>query len=202
MTHEFRAATKLLRSTPPSREATRSRAMPCGTSRCGLRSTPPSREATSDCAAAFKECAKSVAIHAPLAGGDQSRAPWSAGRPRQVAIHAPLAGGDNSEQLASLASRRRSCDPRPPRGRRPRQRSVGTPDAVAVAIHAPLAGGDLRSAYVATRASFEKVAIHAPLAGGDPDRSNVVARRTIEGEVREPRRPPAWRVYRSSQADP
>ena len=36
-----------------------------------------------------------------------------------------------------------------------------------------------------------RVAIHAPLAGGDPDRSNVLARRKIEGEVREPRRPPA-----------
>ena len=50
------------------------------------------------------------------------------------------------------------------------------------------------------RKSFP-VAIHAPLAGGDPDTSNVVARRTIDGEVREPRRPSAWRVYRSRQAD-
>ena len=91
----------------------------------------------------------------------------------QVAIHASLAGGDQ-DQLDGLPVHD-------------------------VAIHASLAGGDAGDRQ---RYDGECVAIHASLAGGDPDTSNVVARHTIEGKVREPGRPSAWRVYRSRPAGP
>ena len=64
----------MLRSTPPSREAT----WPHGSTR----STPPSREATS---AVGRTRQSVVAIHAPLAGGD-----LAAHLRVLVAIHAPL----------------------------------------------------------------------------------------------------------------
>ena len=138
-----------------------------------------------------------------------------------VAIHAPLAGGDNRCRRTSASCDPRpprgrrhdpgrirdpqvGCDPRPPRGRRrcgqsrssirwtPPSREA-TPDTDAdefsgdVAIHAPLAGGDIAACPVcghpgelrstppsreATRRGGvnmapKYVAIHAPLAGGD-----------------------------------
>ncbi len=99
-----------------------------------LRSTPPSREATLFLLLSL--LLQRVAIHAPLAGGDSFLD--DEGDPRQVAIHAPLAGGDTRNRQArrhqwvaihaplaggdSTRSPRprscRSCDPRPPRGRR------------------------------------------------------------------------------------
>ena len=123
-----------LRSTPPSRRATRWGPRLSRTSR--LRSTPPSRRATLSVPPNFY--GQDVAIHAPLAEGDAvSRAPRGPSaccdprpprggrhrvvgnlRPlRGVAIHAPLAEGDG--------------------GLRDQVLPVGQ-----VAIHAPLAEGD------------------------------------------------------------
>ena len=178
-----------------------------------LRSTPPSREATlpDDVFSAPGR----VAIHAPLAGGDMTGTPlwhgtwmlrstppsreatadrWLILQHQHVAIHAPLAGGDNEATSHRGPTTKLRSTPPSREATRPR---LADPDRRCVAIHAPLAGGDI---IAQTDVAPPPVAIHAPLAGGDSDTSNVVARHTIEGEVREPRRPPAWRVYRSSPA--
>ena len=80
--------------------------------RTQLRSTPPSRRATrqpqGDPGLLY------VAIHAPLAEGDSSTLLQR--RQVRVAIHAPLAEGDGS--LCSISASRSGCDPRPPRGGR------------------------------------------------------------------------------------
>ena len=125
-----------------------------------LRSTPPSREATAPAVEALDLV--EVAIHAPLAGGDITLpvvAPWT-----RCCDPRPPRGRRRPRRLPW--SDRRSCDPRPPRGRRHGYRQPGRPtDVVAihaplaggdprggwravaegVAIHAPLAGGDTRT---------------------------------------------------------
>ena len=161
-----------------------------------LRSTPPSREAT--------------------------KALLGVGWCRPVAIHAPLAGGDLCRAVSISSSV--GCDPRPPRGRRPRTASAcataaelrstppsreATSSLIAcvgvqllrstppsreativtgrccgrhhVAIHAPLAGGDPRPVQDGRPV---RVAIHAPLAGGD--HSGCEVRRFIGVAIHAP----------------
>ena len=112
-----------------------------------------------------------------------------------------------------------SCDPRPPRGRRPSP--LATREVVSkVAIHAPLAGGDpergrdrygFRVAIHAPLAGGDRrgpgagaaripVAIHAPLAGGDSRRARAAAR-SAGCDPRPPRgRRPSSAVFESPLA--
>ena len=201
-----------LRSTPPSRGAT-CRAEPvllC----YELRSTPPSRGATMS-GRRGKEGRHHVAIHAPLAGSDSAHD--RSHRAGRVAIHAPLAGSDfHFREHRDGDIQLRSTPPSRGATARDQLRNGRFPG---VAIHAPLAGSD---SPTSTRAKASRccdprpprgerrvvfadddpatiVAIHAPLAGSDPGRSNVLERRTIESEVREPRGPPSWRSPNQTQ---
>ena len=72
-----------------------------------LRSTPPSREATGSGIAG--PAGGVVAIHAPLAGGDNELR--RVGKEAEVAIHAPLAGGDWTSTRCTAGGRLRSTPP-------------------------------------------------------------------------------------------
>ena len=122
----------VLRSTPPSREATtcsnavrseggcdprppRGRRPPVQfghVPEVRLRSTPPSREATPPNPRLPTETMLRSTPPSREATHDESARRLRSG----VAIHAPLAGGDTSPHSGSPSLT--SCDPRPPRGRR------------------------------------------------------------------------------------
>ncbi len=104
----------------------------------------------------------SVAIHAPLAGGDAAQGAMS-GPDKTLRSTPPSRGATRSGFTPHPRSLR--CDPRPPRGGRPKHRGVFF--GRVVAIHAPLAGGD--ATVRLDRCTGIGVAIHAPLAGGDRD---------------------------------
>ena len=142
-----------------------------------------------------------VAIHAPLAEGDNLRRGHEAGGD-DVAIHAPLAEGDLAQLFSDpdkllrstppsrRATMMRCPSPSPPRVAIHAPLAEGDPCYIEpmmiplkVAIHAPLAEGDPAPVHIAKQCL---VAIHAPLAEGDSDRCNLLERPSIEGEVREP----------------
>ena len=193
----------VLRSTPPSREATScSSILPSVTM---LRSTPPSREAT-----LFRLVdSETIKLRSTPPSREATRTAWPLPPRYAVAIHAPLAGGDRAVLGAHRGSF--SCDPRPPRGRRPRPRVTDSGHTGCdprpprgrrlrlwrlalcgrrVAIHAPLAGGD---ADALAHTPSVRVAIHAPLAGGD----HIPAPYKGEGRRCDPRPPRGRRLTRA-----
>ena len=146
-----------------------------------FQSTPPSREATAPMLSLPVEnanfnprlprgrrqffeysqfIARSISIHASLAGGD---APQAAAHHAEyeISIHASLAGGDQSVfQNIHPPSIFQSTPP----SREATVYDEAVKKGLLISIHASLAGGDLRDA--AFRAA-RPISIHASLAGGD-----------------------------------